>query len=134
MRCLILLQVILFSSSCVQNTKTIKTEESSSAKELIGEWGIYSTIREGVETNCNVCPIIKFDTNHMATVLLPSGDREKIQWRVKDNQLILTALGRTDIGRIFSDSLFEMTFTEKKEFTELELRQIERRYSKILRQ
>ncbi|MCX6219476.1 MAG: hypothetical protein NTZ69_00620 [Bacteroidia bacterium] len=100
---------------------------------LIGEWGVYETISEGVEAKCNICPKISFKNDQTATVIFPSGETENLKWTASGNRLILTIIGSRNIAEIFPDSQYEMTFTQEKVCIKLELKQTEKKYSEILR-
>lgn len=129
--------IFLFSYSCNHYSKPVEKKLTNNAIQkpnlLIGEWGIYATISKGVKSTCNVCPKISFDNDQTAMVIFPSGDKGNLKWTVCDKKLILTIIDKTNIGEIFPDSQYEMTFTQKKDFIELELKQPEKKYSEILR-
>ncbi len=99
----------------------------------MGEWGIYVSNNNGIETKCNVCPKITFGQDETAILTLPSGDISKLKWKTVDSKLIITYIQISDDRRTFPDSVYLMTFKKEKEFMELELEQTDKKYSKILR-
>lgn len=101
---------------------------------LIGEWGIYMSVQNGVQVQCNACPTIIFNSDQTATLITPTKLEGKLKWTVTDEKLTLIPVDKEIVEKIFPDSLYEMTFTKKEDFIELELKQIEKGYSKILRQ
>lgn len=90
-------------------------------ERLIGEWGIYVHNVNGVGMNCNVCPRIVFDDSNMATLILPSGDKEKYKWSESDNKLKIEFAGNDITESYLIDSEYKMKFDQQKEFIELTL-------------
>lgn len=107
---------------------------SAANKKLTGRWGIYETVSNGMEANCNVCPTIEFFSNQSAIVLKPNGQKETWHWKIVNNMLLLTSKEKPNVNRLFADTLYELTITYKKEYVELVLQQKEKGYSYILRQ
>ena len=140
MKHLVIVLTTLFLYSCNLDNKsvdkkefTIDTIQKIKTDSLIGEWGIYATISDGVEVNCNVCPKITFNSDQTAMLIIPSGDKGKLKWTANNKKLTLTTVHKSNVERIFPDSLYEMTLTKEKGVIELELKQSEKKYSKILR-
>jgi hypothetical protein len=138
MKHLIIVLTILLLCSCNLDNQSGKKKESvkntiQKPNLLIGEWGVYETISEGVAAKCNVCPKITFNNDQTATVIFPSGDTGNLKWTTSGNRLILTIIDSRNIAEIFPDSQYEMTFTQEKDWIKLEMKQTEKNYSEILR-
>ena len=140
MKHLIIVLATLFLCSCNLDNKSDDKKEFANdtiqeveIDSLIGEWGIYATISDGVEANCNECPKITFNSDQTAMFVIPSGAKVKLKWTVNNKKLTLTTVDKSNVERIFPDSPYEITFTKEKGFIELELKQPEKKYSKILR-
>ena len=126
------------------NTDLQKSDSvNQTENKLIGEWTIgaytntttikkkHSTISTTSSTNCNSCPTVTFKDSMTATIIYPVG-KENIKWKVKDNILTIINIDKNK-DRAFSDSIYEMTYTQKDKYIELELTQIDDNYSIILR-
>lgn len=103
--------------------------------KIIGEWGYFvTTSMKGniqTETNCNACPKIIFRTNGTAKVIENSKDIENYNWIIKGDTILFSY---NNISyNTFQDIKYQIIFTDKHEFIELELKQIEKNYSCILR-
>jgi hypothetical protein len=146
-RFFILSVLIVIFNSCNHSTKEgkkpdfsatsliIKKKLTSAANnKLTGRWGIYETVSNGIETNCNVCPTIEFFSNQAPIVLKPNGQKETWHLKIVNNMLLLTSKEKLNVNRLFADTLYEITVTHKKEYMELVLQQKEKSYSYILRQ
>ncbi|MGV3527258.1 MAG: lipocalin family protein [Flavisolibacter sp.] len=138
-RRLIVVFVVLFLSSCDLDQSLGKKAvaddnfEREALDALLGEWNIYATINGGVEANCNACPKIIFNSDKTAKLLIPSGDKETLHWTVNNNRLTLLSENNSNVERIFPDSFYRVNLTKYTNFTELELKQPQKGYSKILR-
>jgi hypothetical protein len=88
-------------------------------KELIGEWGIYVLISDGIELNCNVCPRIKFEEQNNATITLPSGDIENYTWSLTTENLTLQTIDTESSENFLQNAIYKLNLIEEKEFTEL---------------
>ncbi len=126
----------------VENSQKVNSDSTSDfTKKIIGEWGIYVTVSyttlknstRKTEQLCNSCPKIKFTDDQIATIVYPNGDKENMTWQLKDKILILVNNDKRKKERFFSDTTYNMTFTQEKGFIELELRQKNGNYSFILR-
>ena len=88
---------------------------------LIGDWGIYVHIVNGVGSNCNVCPRIEFNESNRASLTLPSGDREEYKWSESVNNLNMEFVGDETLERYLPASEYELTFVQQEKFIELTL-------------
>jgi len=155
MKQLVILITFLLLYSChFDNKSTNKTRLSEDSlekiksdsviKKLSGEWGIYSTNtttittvgNKKLETNsstlCNVCPKVIFDSTRLGTVIKSSSDKESIKWEVTGNKLKIIYINNS-LDKTFPDSVYEMNFTQEKTIAELNLVQLEKKYSLTLR-
>ena len=127
-----------------RSTKTQRTDSVNRIEnKLIGEWGIYehtytttikkkhSTIRETTSIACNSCPKVTFKDSLTATIVYPVG-KEDIKWKVKNDKLTIIK-NENNTNRAFSDSIYEMTFTQLDKSLELKLVQKDKDYYIILR-
>jgi hypothetical protein len=119
--------------------------DSANRKEnkLMGEWGIYehtytttlkkkhSTIEETTSTVCNSCPTVTFKDSMTAIIIYPVG-KENIKWKVK-NDILTLIKNENNTNRAFSDSIYEMTYTQIDKSLELKLVQKNKNYYIILR-
>jgi hypothetical protein len=119
---------------------------------LIGEWGINSTILEnqsdtitsfdsitftrkttirtgGTSISCYSCPKVIFNSDFTAIIKYPNGDKENFKW-----SLIFDKLTISDIptNSVFYATEYQLIFTQKKEYIELELFEKEKGYAYIL--
>jgi hypothetical protein len=98
----------------VINSKTL-------SNDILGEWGIYVTIYNGVSANCNVCPRIKFKSDNTARIELPNGEFENYNWQIEENNIVIKP-ERKNSDNYLSDNTYKMEFKQGKEFTELGLK------------
>ena len=105
------------------------------AQILIGEWGIFGTSSNsgGISAACNVCPNINFKNNHTAVIIKPSGQKKNLKWKINENTITLISIGKIVPEQTFSDTTYNITFTYKKDFIELELTPKRNKFSYILR-
>lgn len=127
--------------SFAKKTESKKTENSKNTKEnqndILGEWGIYQTIINNENGNsktetsvyCNVCPKVKFETEHTGILIFPNGEKSVFSWKIIDNILII----ETNDNSNYLDKNYLMKFTKKLNYIELELKETEKMYSYILR-
>jgi hypothetical protein len=141
----IIVTILMIGSLSGQNssaeiTESNKNKYSRNTKEnkndILGEWGIYETVttesgnsKTETTVNCNVCPKVKFETNHTGILIFPNGEKSVFAWKNIDNVLII----ETNDKRNFFDENYLMKFTKKSNYTELELKETEKKYSYILR-
>ncbi|PCJ63603.1 MAG: hypothetical protein COA58_15815 [Bacteroidetes bacterium] len=102
----------------------IKNKDLTATKnvdaKIIGEWGIYTHIINGMGTNCNVCPRIEFTASESAILTLPSGDSESYKWSSSGNILKLELIDETS-DYYLPNSEYKMEFNEKEKYIELTL-------------
>ena len=96
--------------------KTTKT-----ADRLIGDWGIYVHIVDGVSLSCNACPSIVFTDSSIAILTLPSGDHESYTWNSSIAELNIEFAGSNNLEHYLANSKYEMSFEQTEKFTELTL-------------
>ena len=124
---LFVLIVLLGSCELTSNKTTEPNEEAKHSEKnqiderLIGEWGIYAHIVNEAGWNCNVCPRIVFDGSNMATLTLPSGDKEVYEWSRSANKLKIIFAGDNKAESYLIDSQYEMKFDQQEKFIELVL-------------
>ena len=139
----VIITILILGNLNGQNSfaKKNKTENSKNTKEnqndILGEWGIYETVTNAesgnskTETivNCNVCPKVKFETEHTGILIFPNGEKTIFAWKIIDDILTIETNGKSN----YLDKKYLMKFTEKSNYTELELKETEKKYSYILR-
>jgi hypothetical protein len=137
----LIILILLAFVSCNTKKPKINNENKIAEKDsdayltnkLVGDWGISVEISEGIETSCNSCPKVKFETNGKATVSFPAGDNEVYKWSIKGKRLVLTLNENKNLCREFCDSEYEMKLSTEKDFVELKLTDIEKKGMRILR-
>jgi hypothetical protein len=100
----------------VFNSETHKSEN-----KLIGDWGIYVQIMNGLEMNCNVCPRIVFNDDNSATLTLASGENENYKWNSEKGILKIEFIGENMSEHYLKNSEYKMNFDQRKEYLELTL-------------
>ena len=98
------------------NSETTKLEN-----RLIGDWGIYVHILNGVGMNCNVCPRIVFNDSDSATLTLASGEKETYKWSSEKGILKIEFIGNNKSEPYLTNSKYKMNFDQQEEYTELTL-------------
>lgn len=136
---LLILTIISLTVFCtnrqIESTKkTCVNNKPNERTSIIGEWSICATISsDGTSTSYNVCTKVKFNIDNTAIVTIPSGDKENLNWRQNNNKLTLTNIkSKSKADTYFDDGEYEMTFTSKKDYTELKLTQSRINYTYVL--
>ena len=121
--------IILAFNSCGFNNKNYDdfsklerqdvTKETSKDIEIIGEWGIYHHIINGIIASCNVCPRIRFNDSQTAVLTLPSGEKEKYTWSILEKSLKLGFVQDDDLKHYLPSSTYEMEFIKQDGYDEL---------------
>lgn len=110
---------------------------SNITERIIGKWTVTATTTwyimpdtvRGSTLVGNTCPKIEFNKDQTALVLLPSGQTEKLSWKLINDHLVLTNKSKPDCDSFFADSQYEMQFSSKKEITELKLTYFKDKYA-----
>ncbi|WP_055437665.1 hypothetical protein [Lacinutrix algicola] len=129
---LIFLTIITLSSCKTEKTKQFDANEKKTENEfnseteklenrLIGDWGIYVQVVNGLGINCNVCPRIVFNDSNFATLTLPSGENESYKWNSEKGILKIEFIGDNMSEHYLKNSEYKMNFEHQKEYLELTL-------------
>lgn len=112
-------------------TKSVKCIDSQliTNDSLLGEWGIYSTVRGNLYSKCFTCPKIVFGNDGKALILLPSKEKEIISWKLENDTLLVS--DNLD-GNYFQDPKYVIKFEQKKNYIELRINNF-KDFSYILR-
>jgi hypothetical protein len=120
-----------------KDTSPLTNTLSAKATGLISEWTTCTTMSStGDSIICimaNLCTKINFKADNTVIVTKPSYVTETLQWKASNNKVTLTNINPANKDNVyFNDGIYEMTFTEKKEYTELKLTFTEKNYSYLL--
>ena len=129
---LIFLTIITLSSCKTEKTKQFDANERKTENEfnsetgklenrLIGDWGIYVQVVNGLGINCNVCPRIAFNDSYIATLTLASGENESYKWNSEKGILKIEFIGDNMSEHYLKNSEYTMNFEHQKEYLELTL-------------
>ena len=129
MKLIIYIAMIILLSSCgldtnrqtEQNKKKNTSYKNQNTKRLLGDWGIYVHIANGVAINCNVCPRIIFNNTDTAILTLPSGDKETYKWSEINNTLKTEFVGDKMSEPYLADSEYKIKFNQKEKSVDLTL-------------
>ena len=132
MKSQIIVIAILVLISCNQDPDHNLKKEITDNKEIVGQWGIYSTSSDGVSNLFNVCPTVLFISEGTAFVTKPSGAIETFKWSLKKNKLTVSYISSI-IGKTFPDTLYTTVFVKQNKQSQLEIQKIEGSYSFLLR-
>ena len=83
-------------------------------KKLLGDWGIFAHIVDGVAIQCLGCPRIEFNDSGLAILTFSSSNKEKYKWRTFKDTLSIEFIGENKKDQYFPDSKYKMKF-EKEE-------------------
>jgi hypothetical protein len=111
----------------VKIDSTYQTNEN-----IIGKWGIYVRINEGLEMRCNVCPDIVFNKDLTGEIIKASSEEEQLQWKTVGKKITLRNISSNPPNTI-KDGQYNIAFKQEKEYKELKLTDLETGYSYILR-
>jgi hypothetical protein len=89
---------------------------------LIGEWGIYAWINGDNAVYCNACPRVKIEDNGTATVTLPGGKHENLNWKLNGKKLTITSIGNKN-SEAFNATNYEVSYIKEKGVIRLELKE-----------
>jgi len=104
--------------------------------KIIGQWSIpFTKDSLGTEVHCNVCPRIIFQNNGIAEVIKPFKKIEKYNWSINSDTIIFLISDNIlqPNNAMFNNDKFIMIFKDRDNYNELELKQIQKNYSYILR-
>jgi len=151
----ILLLIILTLFSCNLNTKSKVNQKDEldstlfNTRKLIGEWiingtisynntrkfniekGEWEAISDKVESKCNACPKIIFNTDYTAIIKFPNEKRENLKWVINNRSIKLMYFEVTSF-RAIDEGEYEMNSTQEKKTNKLELIQKDKNYLYIL--
>lgn len=120
----LILFLIISITACDPNNKHEGNNHTLGASnKIVGEWFIGQTISEqGVITSCNACPTITFCDNGTATLTFADKMHNNIyNWSTKADTITLRCTSLNITNPYFYSLRYKMTYTEKKDFTELKL-------------
>ncbi len=113
-------------------------KESFDKMLILGKWTIYATTEikigktsESLTSLCNSCPEVTFSSDRFAKIKFPNGNVETYVWRIQNNKLMFMLAGKIDNPKFDSEYLIKID--QKKEFLEMELTEVNKNYSFILR-
>lgn len=138
---LLLLNLMYLNSFC--NSTQLKTSNigfigdslknnKKILQSLIGKWSMCTVKSKKGKSSYNVCPIIIFYKDGRGEKNSGSNKKELFNWELKNDTLHITNHLKNDKGA-FADNEYIVGFESKKDFLELEIKNIIKEYSYILR-
>lgn len=116
---------IVYKDTKTNTYKTIK---------ILGEWGIYVTIKDGMEARCNICPRIVFQKSGSAKLIKSSKLVEKYKWTIIDDTIVFFSNNKLLPSNLLGNNKFLMIFhsSNSSSDSEVELKQVNKNCTYIL--
>jgi hypothetical protein len=113
-----------------------KIEDNNGSFSIIGEWSMPYTKSAKSTTKCNQCPYAIFEKDNTAKVISPSGQAEMYNYSIKNDTLLFSytkANEKTESSSSYFNGKYLMVIKMEKDYFELELKQIGKDFSFVLR-
>jgi hypothetical protein len=128
----IIKDIVLIDNNNINKNTEITTYNK--CLKIIGKWSMPYTKSGNSTIHCNTCKSIVFEKK-IAKIMAHYGEIEieRYNYIIKNDTIFFSNVNNSSKDMTFSDERFLMNFDDKHEFCELELRQIDKKYSYILR-